>query len=433
MTRVLRSLLPFLALLCAFALAHPVPAQTYTPKAIHFEGSPGLDSAALLQLSGLHEGVPLTKAEIEAGLQKLADTGSFTTLSYVVNDTALIIKLTTAAGGQMLPVRFTNFVWWQPEELERAVEARVPLYHGELALTGSLTDSVKSALVALAHDKGLTITVDAERSADPVTRHPTIAFSIEQPSIRFGTLHIDAARPAFGPSTADLIGGLRGQDFDSALASFTITHDGADIFRNAGFLDATVDPPVFSAPRLEGTGYTIDASATVHRGELYRITALQLTAAPPLSESDLRKISDLKSGDPASPMGLLISSQRIARAYQSKGFLAADAQTSSTLDNVGHTAAYAISPTPGPLFHLARLDASAMPETLQTALARDHRLAPGSIADAHLFGAIQEDCSKSAGHFVSIDRHLDRAAQTVTLVIQSGAAPRVPEQPTATP
>ncbi|HEY5382602.1 MAG TPA: POTRA domain-containing protein [Acidobacteriaceae bacterium] len=420
-----------LALLCAFALAHPASAQTYTPKAIHFEGSPGLDPADLLRLSGLREGVPLTRAEIEAGLQKLADTGSFTDIGYTVNNTALTVKLTTAAGSQMLPVRFANFVWWQPEELERAVEARVPLYHGELALTGSLTDLVKAALVALAHDKGLNITVDAERSTDPATQKKAIAFSIEQPSIRFGTLHIDAAQPAFGPTTGDLIGGLRGQDFDSSLASFTITHDGADIFHNAGFLDAVVDPPVFSAPHSEGAAFTIDATATVHRGELYRITQLQLAAQPPLAESDLRKLSDLKTGAPASPMGLTISGQRIALAYQSLGYLTADAHTASTIDNVGHAATYAISVTPGPLFHLARIDASALPEAAQSRLAHDSRLTPGVVADAHLFGAILEDFQKANLHAPSLDRRLDRAAHTVTLVLQSGTAPRVPHQPTA--
>jgi outer membrane protein insertion porin family len=431
MTRVLRSLIPFLALLCVVAFSQPVPAQTYTPKAIHFVGSPGLDAADLLRISGLHEGVPLTKAEIEAGLQKLIDTGSFTDIGYTVNDAALTVKLATSAASQMLPVRFTNFVWWQPDELERAVEARVPLYHGELALTGSLTDQVKAALIAIAQDKGLTITVDAERSADPITQKRAIAFSIEQPSIRFGTLRIDAAQPAFGPTTADLIGGLRGQDFDAALAAFTITHDGADIFRNAGFLDAVIDPPVFSTPHRDGASYVIDATAAVHSGELYRITQLQLTAQPPLSESDLRKLSDLKTGAPASPMGLLISSQRIARAYESQGYLTADAHTASTIDNVAHAATYAITVTPGPLFHLARVDASALPQAAQSKLAHDSRLAPGAVAGNRVLGAILEDCPRANMPTLSISNHLDRTADTVTVVLQLGAAAHVAEQPVA--
>lgn len=432
MFRVPRSLLALVAFVGVCFPSCSLSAQTYTPKAIRFEGAPGLDSAGLLQTSGLRQGVPLTKAEIEAGLQKLADTGSFTDISYTVNDTALTIKLSAAAGTQMLPVRFTNFVWWQPEELEHAVEGRVPLYHGELALTGSLTEPVKSALVALAREKGLNITVDAERSSDPDTHKQTIALSIEQPAIRFGALHIDTVRPAFGPSTDDFAGGLRGQDFDSALTAFTITHDGADIFHNAGFLDAVVDPPVFSAPKAEGANYTIDATVTVHRGELYRVTRLQIAAQPPLSEADLRKISDLKTGDPASPMGLRISGEQIAQAYQARGYLAADAHTSSTLDNVAHTATYTVAATPGPLYHLARVDASAMPQEVQAALAHDNRLAPGAVADAHLIEAFREDCAKANMRLISFSRQLDRTAHTATLVLRPGGIPRTSKQPTTT-
>jgi hypothetical protein len=431
MARFSRSLLALVAILWVCAFAHPVSAQTYTPRSIHFEGSPDLSPADLLRISGLHQGVPITKAEIEAALHKLDDTGSFSDIVYTVNENALTIKLTPAASSETLPVRFANFVWWQPAELERAVEARVPLFHGQLALTGSLTDQVKSALIEIAHDKGLTISVSAERGSDPVTRNTAIVFSIDRPAVRFGALHLDSVHPAFGPSTDDLIGGLHGQDFDSDLATYTITHDGADIFRNAGFLDAVIDPPVFSAPHPDGSGYAVDATVTVHRGDLYRITTLQLPVAAPLSESDLRKLSDLKTGDPASPMGLLISSQRIARAYENYGYLAADVHTSTSLDNLAHTASFAISLTPGPIFHLAILDASAMPPALQSALARDHRLAPGSVAGAQLFSALLEDCLKANMRAVTIGRHLDRAATTVTLVLQTAGAPHAALQPTA--
>src|SRR5581483_5777347 len=105
----------------------------------------GLDSAELLQQTGWHQGVPITKAEVEAGMQKLADTGAFTGLSYVVNDTALTVKLTSPAGSQALPVRFSNFVWWQPDQVRMLVEARVPLSRGDLVLTGRLADEVQTA------------------------------------------------------------------------------------------------------------------------------------------------------------------------------------------------------------------------------------------------------------------------------------------------
>src|ERR1700761_1006941 len=130
---------------CTFAIAvlllgglpRPVPAQTYSPKSIRFvstEPSQSLDSDELLRIAGLQQGVPLTKDDIQTALQKLADSGAFEDLSYSVSDTALTIKLTPAAGGQALPIRFVNLVWWNYDELLSLLEAKVPLFHGKLPL-----------------------------------------------------------------------------------------------------------------------------------------------------------------------------------------------------------------------------------------------------------------------------------------------------------
>ncbi len=113
-----------------FVCALHLVAQEYQPKAIRFEGAPAEDQARLLAITGLTPGAKMTKEQIEAGLGKLADTGSFTDLSYTVNSQALVIKLGSSDDAGLLPVRFANFVWWTPEELERLVEAEVPIYHG---------------------------------------------------------------------------------------------------------------------------------------------------------------------------------------------------------------------------------------------------------------------------------------------------------------
>ena len=97
-----------IAVLALFgAPPRPASAQTYDPKSIRFvstDPSQHLDSAELLRISGLQQGVALTKEEIDAALQKLGDSGAFIDLSYTVNATALTIKLTPAPGGEPLAV-----------------------------------------------------------------------------------------------------------------------------------------------------------------------------------------------------------------------------------------------------------------------------------------------------------------------------------------
>src|SRR5262249_5531343 len=128
------------------ALTRPAPAQTYNPKAIRFvstDPAQHLDTEELLRISGLQQGTPLSKDDIQGALQTLGDSGAFEDLSYTVTDAALTIKLTPSAGGQALPVRFVNFVWWDHEELTRLLEAKVPLFHGTLPLQGNQTGEVE--------------------------------------------------------------------------------------------------------------------------------------------------------------------------------------------------------------------------------------------------------------------------------------------------
>ena len=150
--RIFRRALTALILFTSFALSSA--AQTYTPKAIRFDAPASVDTAEALRIAALPANAPLTKQQIEAALQRLGDTGLFSDVGYTVSSAALIIKLIPAAGNQLQPVHFSNFVWWQPAELETLLEAKVPAYHGKLPLAGTLTDQVKAALVKNLHEAG---------------------------------------------------------------------------------------------------------------------------------------------------------------------------------------------------------------------------------------------------------------------------------------
>ena len=165
----MRTLLRSFALLAALSPALPVVAQTYTPKTIRIEGATGMDTDQLLGIANLKPGT-LSKEQIEAALQRLGDTGMFTDLSYTVSSEALVFKVTAPATSRSLPVRYANFVWWRPEELEKLVEARVPIFQGKLPFSGTLTEQVEAALTALLGEKG----IDAKRL-------DTIGYGSEKP------------------------------------------------------------------------------------------------------------------------------------------------------------------------------------------------------------------------------------------------------------
>ncbi|HEX5283935.1 MAG TPA: hypothetical protein VFW30_07440 [Bryocella sp.] len=413
MTRDLRVLLVLAALwLCALPSA---VAQTYTPKAIHFEGSPGLDSAELLQQTGWHEGVPITKAEIEAGMQKLADTGAFTGLSYVVNDAALTVKLTSAAGSQALPVRFGNLVWWQPDELLKLLEARVPLFHGDLPLTGNLTDQVQAALVDLLRDKGIpNAKVTSELSTNRVGAIDAVALSITSPEVLVGETRFDGAIPSLQPKLTSFSHKLAGQDFDRLTVTDTVRQTSAEIFEDAGYLDVSNDPPVFAPPRKDLDHYVVDEEVTFHPGEVYHISRINLQPAAPMNAADLTKALNVKVGDVASAVALRLAEDYLARPYTERAYLMAKAHGDVHKDPSAHTVACTFTIAPGDQFHLASVDTTALPAAAQSQLAKLWHPAPGALVDRSfqvgLFDALRQLPSSihvTAQHSLNAANHTD--------------------------
>ena len=212
-----------------------------------------MDQTEINRLVNLKPGTPITREQIEAAMQRLADSGLFADLSYKVDSNALVFVLEPIAGAQAQSVRFANFVWWRPGELEPLVEARVPLFRGKLPLTGQLTAQVETALSALLAEKGVpNARVEAMQST---LGGIGVALTITQPPITLG----DVRLTGIAPDTVDQINliasRLAASEFDSAETPNTIVNNTLDTHRNAGYLDATVDPPVFAplTPRARAT------------------------------------------------------------------------------------------------------------------------------------------------------------------------------------
>ena len=409
-------------LFCALA----VSAQTYNPKTIRLQGANEMDQPEVMRLIGLKSGAPVTKDQIEAAMQRLADSGLFADLSYAVGPDALVFVLKPVEGAQALPVRYSNFVWWQAAELEPLVEARVPLFHGTLPLTGQLTDQVKAALVALLAEKGIT---DARVTAMPsVMGTPAMSLTITQPTIMLGEIHISGIAPSASEQMGHVVAGLSSDEFDGDHTADSIRNNTLDTHRNAGFLDATVDPPVFSPPRKVPQGFAVDATATVRPGDRYHITAVSFSGVPPGMEGEVARAAGVNPGDAAGEMNVHIAEGLAARALENHGLLEASAKAEVSKDAAAHTVAYRFAVVPGPVYTFAGVDVSALPPDVQHRFLAAFHAKPGATADISLrteiFHSLHATGVPATGFAISTKR--DRATHSATFVLSQRSAPAVP-------
>ncbi len=417
-TRLLPTLL--LVLCCA----GPAFAQTYTPKTIQLKGADGVDRAEVMRLLDLKPGAPVTKEGIEAAMQRLADSGLFTDMSYRVGPEALIFELTPAEGAQALSVRYGNLVWWKSGELEPLVEARVPGFHGQVPLTGPLTEKVEAALVALLAEKGVadakvtarlsTLGEGGHANASPISG---IVLSVIRPKVLVGQVQLAGAAPELSGQLQTVTTRLSTQEFDSLDTASAIRVNVLEAHRNAGYLDAAMEPPMFSAPHKEMLGYVVDGSAAVQPGAAYHVSGISFEGVPAEMASEVAKASEIKAGDLAGEMSVRIAEGLAARVFENRGMLDASAKAELQKDASAHTVAYHFVLVAGPVYTLAGVDASALPSSIQSRFAKDFHTVPGAVAD----GTMREDMLRAirvaGAASISINSRRDRAAHTVSYVI----------------
>ncbi len=402
-----------LAVLLCFSAGFAL-AQTYTPKQILIKGADGMDTQQIIGITALKPG-PMTKQDIEAALQRLADTGLFNDFNYTVSSDALIITVTPSASAQLVPVRFTNFIWWTPSELTSLIQARVPLYQGKLSLKGSMFEQVEAALVAILQQKG----IDAEVTPIEGVTGNSLALAISRPTILLGNIDVQGSLPPVASKLADMKKGFAAQEFDQQVLTKSIPLNVTDLYDNAGFLDAIADPVTFATPRKDKDAYLVDASTTVHPGELYRIRQLTFNGPPPLSHADMEKAVALKVGEPAGVFPIQHASDALANAYSQRGFLDAKSKQEFAKDASSHTVDLTFTVTPGEIYHLAIIDASALSSEAQAAIARDTKLRPGVAADHEVTQEIMQILAQRPlmpSPIVRMKKDLDHQLVTIILV-----------------
>ena len=349
-----------LALLALYLLVPSIQlsAQTFKLPAITFTGAPAFSQADLLKISGLHPGAISTQAEVQVAAQHLSDTGLFADVHYESNTKGLVYTLKPMPSDNLLTASFPNLVWWTPEELTAALKTRVPLYIGTVPISGNLQDSITAALKAMVAEKGVTANIVAIPSAPQPGATPTaIIFEIDSPEVHIHSLTLAQASPTMQPKLDKVVKEQAGKLFEQPLTNAAITSQITDVYRNEGYLDASVLSITHAAPQVTPTSIDVDVIATISEGETYRISQLTWQGSDIMSAADFNKQVKLKPEDLASQLALRQSLAPLARAYYAKGFQDAKIQAPATLNRATHHVAYTIRVVPGDQYRLKSVKA----------------------------------------------------------------------------
>jgi outer membrane protein insertion porin family len=344
-------------LLTASLAAH---AQAISTK-LYFTGGAPYTDEELSTVVGLHSGQLFNDNELQAGSQRLIDTGLFDSAALTATgkgptrQARYTLKATPPE--KLLGASFENFVWFTPAELDTALRDRVPLYRGLLPDSGNLPDSVQTALTALLKEKGIAATL-SHTIVEPTTQHPlrAVNFRIETPAVRFGDAHLSISGPPgaaaqLAPLLKETLTRSVGNHYNEGLTGFNLDDRILSPVRNAGYIASSLDVTARTAAQVSN-GYAVTVTARIVTGDVYHLSAIAWEPTPVYAAADLTRDAKLHPGDLVSAKSLDETEAPVLAAYRKLGYMDAYLRVTPTLDASAHTVAYALAAVPGEPYQL---------------------------------------------------------------------------------
>lgn len=367
--------------LSAAALAAPAVAQNSIAKKISFSGTT-LSQAELLAVSGLTPGETVGQQQVQAGAQRLIDTGMFSDVRFSFNGGELNYALTPAEG--MQAVSYLNFPWWDDATLTAAVAAKVPLFHGEVPAESGIGQQVRAALTELVAEKGVTATVTGTpKEALGSGKGAGIEYQIVTPRVEVGDVHLSGVSAEWAEPVLAIQKRAVGEDFDPATKAALETALRAAYHRQ-GYLEMALTGYAHGTPEVVDRNVMVPVSATVVEGAQYRVRGMEFAGDAVVTAAEFNRMAKLHLADIANEDLLRGTLAEMALAYRSRGYLEAKLDTTPALDARTRTVEYTVTAVPGPVFTMGTLGLVNVSETQKAEILKAWPLQEGGVYDGVL-------------------------------------------------
>ena len=174
-----------------------LPASAHKLVAVVVKGTQRYVPADVIAVSGLKLGQTVSEDDFKRTAEKLGETGAFSdvvyTYSYSPEGTKLELQIKES--DKIVPAIFENFVWYEDKELVEKIHQYVPLFTGELPISGNVAEQVADALQALLVQRGSKGQVDYIRAAPEGRPIDSVRFSVNNVDIRIRNVDFPRAGP----------------------------------------------------------------------------------------------------------------------------------------------------------------------------------------------------------------------------------------------
>ena len=359
--KLYRLLLPALLVATAFAQQYPIIALSAS-------GSERYEPAEIIAYTGLKRDIskPVPLTRVQEAAQKLANSGVFSDIAF---------QHTTGAGGmritftvkdqpadQFLPPRFENIVWFTPEALHAEIKKRVPLYHNELPLRGSLIDEVATAIKEALEEKGVRAHVAANQQCVLGEEHCGFRYVIDNLQVTTRSIALNGVGEEIAAEVRRGAKQILDRPYESSFTDATLTKLVRAACMARGLLRPQVSAVSTKVTGQEGANVAVEVAADVVPGNTYKFEGQTWTGSTALETPVLERSVHLYEHLPVDGAKLERDILSLQAELMRMGYMHARIKTQPEYDDAAGTVKYTFVVQEGALYTMGEFDVAGFPD-----------------------------------------------------------------------
>jgi outer membrane protein assembly factor BamA len=370
-----------------------MPASARQLIAIKVTGSKRFPEDAIAASTGLQLGTVVGEDDFKKASRRLGDTGAFSDIAYSYTyasaGTKLEFKVTDA--DKFVPAKFEDFVWFPDTEIRSRIKEHVPLFDGELPLSGRMPDEVSDVLQAMLVENAIPGHVDYIRDGKPDGPVESINYKVSEVLIRVRNIEFAGAGEAEKPALEAAARRLPEREYSRSRLNLLVQRELLPVYHARGYLKATFgqpQPKAVTQPSAEAleegprNQTVVDVTFAVTPGQQYKLKSLEWSGNHEFPTDTLGTLVHAKPGQPANTVRLSEDLKEVQKLYSARGFMTAAIKADAQFDDAASTVAIRLDVKEGFAYHMGELEFRGLDNSLTAKLRAIWKLRQGDVYDA---------------------------------------------------
>ena len=419
---------------CAFAETQKLSSTDLSQSAlklrsVNVTGTSRYKPEDVLRAAKLHIGQPLQKDDLETMVRLLGESGAFAAVSYRTqfDQDGAKITLRLRDAERFAPAHFDNVIWFSDQELLSRLHASVPLFDGELPVTGDLAGEVSRALKLLLAEKNVAAEVGYLRPSDEDNPVDAFVFSVTEPNITIREVRFSGAGPNELPRLTAAAKELEGKEYTRPRIRVIEDKDFLPIYREHGYLKAVLGNPEPAVVEIRAHDTLVDVILPVRPGRQYRLARIEISGNKDFPDATLETAFHVHPGDVANAVALKKDLDAVHQIFGTRGYMEAALTGELKTDDAQASATYAVSIVEGDVYKMGKVEIRGLSLEITKRLENEWTLHSGDTYDASYIGRFVEQAYKLVGNWrARVHESMDPRDKTVDVMVRFEAAPEIP-------